>query len=208
MPNIHQIEHPVSQQLLGQLRRSETEPAMFRQIAAKLTQFLAIEATRQLATETITVETPVATANAVKLTQTIGIVPILRAGLAMTDPILDLIPNASVFHLGMYRDEETATPVEYYSKLTNSNPVDIALIVDPMLATGGSASLAINALKSWGVPRLNLLTLIASSEGIDRITNEYADVSIYTCAIDPILNAQKYIVPGLGDAGDRIFNTL
>lgn len=208
VPNIHKIDHPLCDHLLGQLRRTETPPSQFRLVAHQLTQFLAIEATRSLPTRQIEITTPVAATKASELAESIGIFPILRAGLAMADPLLDLIPTASIFHLGMYRDEATATPVEYYSKLHESQPVDIALIVDPMLATGGSALLAIDAVKRWGVKQISMLSLIASRDGIEAVVAAHPDVNLHTCAIDPILNDAKYIVPGLGDAGDRVFNTL
>ena len=208
MPDVNKIDHPLCEHLLGQLRRIETPPSQFRLVAHQLTQFLAIEATRSLATRRIKITTPVANTEANEITQKIGIFPILRAGLAMSDPLIDLIPTACIFHLGMYRDEVTATPVEYYSKLHESQPVDIAFIVDPMLATGGSALLAIDAVKRWGVKHISMLSLIASRDGVDAVVNAHPDVALYTCAIDPVLNANKYIVPGLGDAGDRAFNTI
>ena len=142
------------------------------------------------------------------LSQQIGLVPILRAGLGMVDPVLNLSPSAEVWPLGLYRDEATAQPVEYYSKLPTTDPVDVGMVLDPMLATGGSATLALEALQAWGVPRLKLLAIIASQDGIRAVTSKLTDVQIYVCAIDPELNSRKYIVPGLGDAGDRTFNTL
>tara|TARA_B100000809_G_C14862955_1_gene432604 strand:+ start:65 stop:448 length:384 start_codon:yes stop_codon:yes gene_type:complete len=125
----------------------------------------------------------------------------------MVDPLLNLLPAAEVWHLGLYRDEATANPVEYYSKLDDSPPVDVALIADPMLATGGSAVAALSALRHWGVPTVKLLSVIAAQAGIDRVTSEFPDSQIYVCGIDAELDARKFIVPGLGDAGDRIFNT-
>jgi len=208
MSNIHCIQHPICEHQLSQLRREETLPSAFRAAARQLTQFIAIEATRHLQTRQVEIETPVSSTTADEISDRVGIFPILRAGLSMTDPILELLPAAEVFHLGMYRNEETAMPVEYYNKLSDAKPVDFALIVDPMLATGGSAVLAIEAIKAWGVRRIATLSLIASEEGISRVAASYPDIHFYTCAIDPILNSQKYIVPGLGDAGDRIFNTL
>ena len=126
----------------------------------------------------------------------------------MVDGILNLIPDAEVWHLGVYRDEATAQPVEYYCKLPSTQPVDIAMVIDPMLATGGSAIAALSTLRKWGVPRMKLLATIASREGIANVRAAFPNVDIHVCAIDPELNAHKYIVPGLGDAGDRIFNTL
>jgi len=126
----------------------------------------------------------------------------------MVDPVLEFLPDAEVWHLGLYRDEATATPVEYYSKLPSSNPVDVALVLDPMLATGGSISVALATLRRWGVPRLKVVSLIASRQGVESLQEQFPDVQIYVGAVDPILNDHKFIVPGLGDAGDRIFNTL
>jgi uracil phosphoribosyltransferase len=126
----------------------------------------------------------------------------------MVDPLLTLLPDAQVWHLGLYRDEETALPVEYYRKLPAGNPVDIAFVLDPMLATGGSATMALAALTQWGVPRLKLLSIIAARPGIDAVRSQFPDTAIHVCAVDPELNDRKFIVPGLGDAGDRSFNTL
>ena len=207
MNNIHTINHPVCENLLGQLRSVQTTPNSFRRLANNLTYFLAIEATRSLQTELKSIQTPVAKASVESLTEEVGIFPILRAGLFMTDPILEIIPTASTYHLGMYRNEETAEPVEYYNKLSLSNPVDVAIVVDPMLATGGSACMAIDALQRWGVTKIKMLSIIASREGIERVASLYKEIDFHCCAIDPILNEKKYIVPGLGDAGDRIFNT-
>ncbi|HEX6961772.1 MAG TPA: uracil phosphoribosyltransferase, partial [Lacipirellula sp.] len=135
-------------------------------------------------------------------------VPILRAGLGMVDPVLDLLPMAEVWHLGLYRDESTAQPVRYYDKLPPKRPVDVALILDPMLATGGSATAALMTLREWGVPQVKVLSLIAAQDGVDAVSTQFPEAQIYLCQIDPELNAQKFIVPGLGDAGDRIFNTI
>ena len=138
----------------------------------------------------------------------LALISILRAGNGLLDGVLELIPSARVGFVGLYRDEKTARPVEYYSKLPQSQPVDVALVLDPMLATGGSAIAALNTLKEWGVPRIKLLSIIASSDGIAEVTASDPDTQIYITAVDPKLNDQKFIVPGLGDAGDRIFNTL
>ena len=141
------------------------------------------------------------------LSQRIGLIPILRAGLGMVDPILNLIPSAEVWHLGLYRDEATARPVEYYSKLPQTKPVDVALITDPMLATGGSATAALSTLQRWGVRNLKILSIIASKFGVEAVQQAFPAADIYVCAVDPELNDRKFIVPGLGDAGDRIFST-
>ena len=142
------------------------------------------------------------------LSERIGLIPILRAGLGMVDPILALIPIAEVWHLGLYRDETTARPVKYYSKLPPGRPVDVALIVDPMLATGGSAISAMETLTEWGVKTIKLLSLIAAPEGLEEVSEAFPSSQVFVCAIDEKLNDQKFIIPGLGDAGDRMFNTI
>jgi len=202
------VRHPLVESHLARLRQAGTEPAEFRRLIGRLSVLLAYEATKDLEVESITVRTPLAKATGRVLRQRIGLIPILRAGLGMVDRLLDLIPTAEVWHLGLYRDERTARPVEYYSKLPAARPVDVALIVDPMLATGGSAVAALSALRAWGVPHVKLLATIASRDGVRQVESQFPETQIYVCGIDPDLNDQKYIVPGLGDAGDRIFNTL
>ncbi len=202
-----EIQHPLVAWHLGQLRRASTAPAEFRQLVRRLAVLLACEATKDLLTEPVAIETPLTTTEGVRLSQRVGLVPILRAGLGMVDPVLELIPTAEVWHLGLYRNEETATPVEYYRKFSEQESVDVALILDPMLATGGSAIAAVEALRKWGVPQIKVLSLLAAEEGIRQVETEFPDAQIYVCQIDPELNDQKFIVPGLGDAGDRIFNT-
>ena len=202
------VDHPLVKHHLARLRDRDTPPAEFRALVQRLAVLLAYEATKDLQLANVEVQTPLTTTAGQVLQQRIGVVPILRAGLGMVDPVLDLIPNAEVWHLGLYRDEETAQPVEYYSKLPSASPVDVALVLDPMLATGGSAASALAALKRWGVPRLKLLSLIAAPEGIAALEAEFPEARIYVCAIDERLNDQKFIVPGLGDAGDRSFNTV
>lgn len=201
-------KHPLIQHHLAALRDKATPPAEFRRLVQRLSVLLAYEATANLALRPEQIETPLVTTTCHVVSQRIGLVPILRAGLGMVDSILNLIPDAEVWHLGVYRDEATAKPVEYYSKLPETKPVDLAMVVDPMLATGGSAIAALETLKRWGVPQLKMLAVIASQEGIDMVQRIVPEVEIHVCAIDPILNDHKYIVPGLGDAGDRIFNTL
>jgi len=190
------------------LRDKTTGPLEFRQLIQRLSTLLAYEATQDLSLRRVEFETPLAKTAGQSLDQRIGLVPILRAGLGMVDPILSLIPTAEVWHLGLYRDEETARPVEYYSKLPKTSPVDVALVVDPMLATGGSITAALETLTQWGVPHLKVLSVIASQFGVDTVASRFPQAQIYVCAIDPELNDRKFIVPGLGDAGDRIFNTL
>ncbi len=208
MSHVVEVRHPLVQHHLARLRDKSTPPVEFRTLIQRLTELLVYEATQDLKLGDVEVVTPLTTMTGQRLSQQIGLVPILRAGLGMVDPVLNLIPSAEVWHLGLYRDEATALPVHYYSKLPTTNPVDVGMVLDPMLATGGSATLALEALQAWGVPRLKLLSIIASQDGIRAVTSKLPDTQIYVCAIDPELNSLKYIVPGLGDAGDRTFNTL
>jgi uracil phosphoribosyltransferase len=208
MSGVFEVQHPLIACHITRLRDQTTPPAEFRQLVHRLASLLAYEATKDLLAEPVMVQTPLAKTEGRQLAQRIGLIPILRAGLGMIDPVLELIPTAEVWHLGLYRDEETAKPVKYYSKLPPERPVDVALILDPMLATGGSAVDALTTLRDWGVPHVKLLSLIASEEGVKRVNYEYPNSQIYVCQIDPILNDRKFIVPGLGDAGDRIFNTM
>ena len=201
------VEHPLVKHHLARLRNRDTQPAEFRALVQRLAVLLAYEATNDLRLAEAEVQTPLTTTAGHVLQQRIGLVPILRAGLGMVDPVLDLIPDAEVWHLGLYRDEATAQPVEYYSKLPSARPVDVALVLDPMLATGGSAASALAALERWGVPTLKLLSLIAAPEGIAALEAQFPKAQVYVCAIDERLNDQKFIVPGLGDAGDRSFHT-
>ena len=208
MSHVVEVRHPLVQHHLARLRDKSTPPVEFRTLIQRLTELLVYEATQDLKLGDVEVVTPLTTMTGQRLSQQIGLVPILRAGLGMVDPVLNLIPSAEVWHLGLYRDEATALPVHYYSKLPTTNPVDVGMVLDPMLATGGSATLALEALQAWGVPRLKLLSIIASQDGIRAVTSKLPDTQIYVCAIDPELTSHKYIVPGLGDAGDRTFNTL
>jgi uracil phosphoribosyltransferase len=169
---------------------------------------LAVKATEDLDLEPVAVTTPLTRMEGKKLSGTTAIVPILRAGLGLVEPVLELLPDAQVWHLGMYRDEATAMPVEYYSKLPTINPAKVGFVLDPMLATGGSVRAAVAALKRWGVPDVRVLSVIAAREGIERFHAEHPDVRVYVAAVDEELNPHKFIVPGLGDAGDRMFNTL
>jgi uracil phosphoribosyltransferase len=208
MPHITEVSHPLIKHHLARLRDATTTPFEFRQLIQRLSTLLAYEATQDLTLRGIEFDTPLVRTKGYALAQRVGLVPILRAGLGMVDPILNLIPTAEVWHLGLYRDEETAMPVEYYSKLPTTSPVDVALVVDPMLATGGSITAALAALARWGVPHLKVLSVIASQQGVDTVAAKFPQAHIYVCAVDPELNHRKFIVPGLGDAGDRIFNTL
>jgi uracil phosphoribosyltransferase len=206
MKNVYIIDHPLVQHHLVSLRDRRTTSGGFRRMVQRLSILLTYEAAKDLKVEPTKVRTPLEPAKGRKLKQRIGLIPILRAGLGMVDPVLNLISGAEVWHLGFYRDEKTLRPVEYYKKLPRRSPVSVALILDPMLATGGSALAAIEAMKRWGVPRIKLLCMIAAPEGLRRVIRKYPDVQIYVCAVDQKLNANGYILPGLGDAGDRIFN--
>jgi len=202
------VDHPLVTHHLARLRDASTPPTEFRALVQRLAVLLAYEATKDLRLTEVEVQTPLTKTTGRVLQQRIGIVPILRAGLGMVNPVLDLIPDAEVWHLGLYRDEVTAQPVEYYSKLPSARPVEVALVLDPMLATGGSAASALAALRRWGVPTLKLLSLIAAPEGIAALEAQFPEAQVFVCAIDERLNDQKFIVPGLGDAGDRSFNTV
>ncbi|QEG39705.1 Uracil phosphoribosyltransferase [Roseimaritima ulvae] len=168
---------------------------------------LGVAATEDLPTRQVRVETPITTTDGQQLDTRIAIVPILRAGLGLVEPVLTLLPDAQVWHLGLYRNEQTAEPVPYYDKLPTCGAPHVGLVLDPMLATGGSVELVIQRIQQWGVSDIRVLSVIASQPGIDRILRDYPHVRIFTCAVDPELNEQSFIVPGLGDAGDRIFDT-
>ena len=201
------LDHPLVKHHLTRLRDRTTPPEAFRNIVNRLSGLLAYEATRDLPVAPAAVTTPMAEAAGARLRGRIGIVPILRAGLGMVDPVLHMIPSAELWHLGFYRDEATLQPVVYYQKLPEAEPVDVGIIVDPMLATGGSAVAAIQALSDWGVPDIKVLAIIAAPEGIRFVLEKTPQVRIFVCAIDRCLNDKGYILPGLGDAGDRICNT-
>lgn len=202
------VKHPLVQYHVTKLRDQNTAPPEFRNSVRCLAELMAYEATKDLPVVKTRVQTPLEEADGVAISGRVGLVPILRAGLSMVDPVLDLLPTAEVWHLGLYRDEATAQPVRYYDKLPVKRPVDVALILDPMLATGGSVTAALTSLREWGVPHMKVLTLIAAREGVDAVASQFPEAQIYVCQIDPVLNDHKYIVPGLGDAGDRIFNTV
>jgi uracil phosphoribosyltransferase len=206
-PSLHVSTHPAVLHKLAILRSTSTEPKKFREIVRELSWLLGHEALADVRVRPITVETPLETTAAFELADRIGLVPILRAGLGMVDAMLELMPTAEVWHLGLFRDERTLRPVEYYNKLPDSATVDLCLILDPMLATGGSATAAIEVLKRWGATRIKLINLIAAPEGVDAVMTAHPDVAIYCAALDRQLNEKGYILPGLGDAGDRQFGT-
>ncbi len=207
MPKPIVIQHPLVDCHLTVLRNKNTGSSEFRHSVNRLAMLLAHSATEKLETIEKPIETPLQKMLGRQLKHRIGLVPILRAGIGMVESMLDLIPMSEVWHLGLYRDEKTAEPVKYYSKLPESQPVDIAFVLDPMLATGGSAGMACQALKDWGVPEIKMLSILAAPEGIAKMQTDFPEIEIHTCQIDLKLNENKFIVPGLGDAGDRIFNT-
>jgi uracil phosphoribosyltransferase len=205
--SLHVSRHPAILHKLAILRDVKTEPKKFREIVRELSWLLGYEALADAHVRPMTVRTPIEETQAHELADRIGLVPILRAGLGMVDAMLELMPTAQVWHLGLFRDERTLRPVEYYNKLPDSATVDLCLILDPMLATGGSATAAIQVLKRWGAVRIKLVNLIAAPEGVEAVTAAHPDVEIYCAALDRQLNERGYIMPGLGDAGDRQFGT-
>ncbi len=208
MPHIHIISHPLVQHKLTIMRDKNTGTKDFRELTHELSQLLGYEAMRNIRTELIDIETPVAkTKSPVLAGRKLALIPILRAGLAMADAIADFVPNAKIGHIGMYRDPVTHLPVEYYCKLPSDIEVRDVFVLDPMLATGGSAILSIDALKAKGASNIKFVCILAAPEGIAKVHAAHPDVEIYTAAIDEKLNEHQYIIPGLGDAGDRIFGT-
>ena len=205
--NLCVSQHPLVQHRIGPLRDRTTQPPEFRRLVRELAQMLFFEATRDLRLAPCTVTTPLAECPARRLTERLGLVPILRAGLGMAEAITDVVPDAQVWHLGLYRDHKTLKPVTYYSKLTGETQLDLCFVVDPMLATGGSAVAAISLLKEWGLRRIRYLALIAAPEGVVALDRAHPDVDIHLGALDTHLNEHSYIIPGLGDAGDRQFGT-
>ena len=208
MSNVKIIDHPLIQHKLSLIRNKDTGSKEFRELVEELALLMGYEVTHDLPLEEVEIETPIGPTTAKIISgKKVAIVPILRAGLGMVDGMLRLIPAAKVGHIGLYRDPETLEPIEYYCKL----PVDIGerdlIVVDPMLATGGSASAAITFLKKRGVGNIKLVCLVAAPEGIERIRKDHPDVNIFMAAVDKCLNDHGYIVPGLGDAGDRLFGT-
>jgi len=207
MPQVHESNHPLIKHKLALLRAVETEPKKFRELVREIAILLAYEATADLGLEDVAVTTPMGETFGKTLTEKIGLVPILRAGLGMVEGIWEMMPSAEVWHIGLYRDERTLRPVEYYNKLPVDPTVQVCLILDPMLATGGSAVATVDILKKWGTKRIKFVGIIAAPEGIEKLTTAHPDVPIYVAAVDHHLNDIGYIVPGLGDAGDRQFGT-
>ena len=207
MPNVFESSHPLVAHKLSRLRDIKTDPKKFRELVQEIAALLAYEATADLAITPRAVQTPLAEMTGYEVKEKIGLVPILRAGLGMVEGIWELMPHAEVWHIGLYRDEKTLRPVEYYNKLPIEPTVSMCLILDPMLATGGSATATVDVLKRWGVKKIKFVGLIGAPEGVARMQKEHPDVPIYLAAIDDHLNEKGYIVPGLGDAGDRQFGT-
>lgn len=207
MNNVFPSTHPLVATKLTVLRNVKTDSKSFRELVREIAALLAYEATLDLAVQDIDVQTPLAIAKGTKLLERVGLVPVLRAGLGMMEGVWELMPGSEVWHIGLYRDEKTLKPVAYYNKLPIEPTVSVCLVLDPMLATGGSAVATVDILKNWGVKKIKFVGILASPEGIERLHKAHPDVAIHIAAIDECLNEHGYIVPGLGDAGDRQFGT-
>ena len=208
MANVHVLDHPLIQHKLAILRSKKTSVKEFRELITEISGLMCYEATRNLPTKEVEVQTPVAVAKCRRLAgKKLAIIPILRAGLGMVDAMVDLIPSAKIGHIGLYRDPETHEPVEYYCKLPEDIGNRQVYVVDPMLATGGSAIAAVNFLKKYGCKNIIMMNIIAAPEGVEAFHAAHPDVDIFLAALDEKLNDHAYIIPGLGDAGDRIFGT-
>jgi uracil phosphoribosyltransferase len=207
MPKLFVSDHPLVQDKLARLRDKTTNPQDFRRLMGEVAMLIGCEVLKGVRTRKTTVRTPLQTAHAEVLDQPLTFVAVLRAGLGMTPGLLELAPKASIGHIGLYRDEKTLEPVQYYVRLPKKISEHFVVLCDPMLATGGSASEAIRILRAAGAKDIALLTLLSSRRGVARIHKDHPDVPVYTAVVDSVLNAKGYIVPGLGDAGDRLFNT-
>jgi uracil phosphoribosyltransferase len=207
MNNIFVSKHPLVAHKLTRLRNKHTESKKFRELVREISILLAYEATLDLLVQQVLVETPLSTADGFDLQEPLGLIPILRAGLGMVEGIWELMPSAEVWHIGLYRDEATLRPVEYYNKLPIEPTVSVCLILDPMLATGGSAVATVDVLKRWGVNKIKFVGILGAPEGIASMQQHHPEVPIHLAAIDERLNEHGYILPGLGDAGDRQFGT-
>jgi uracil phosphoribosyltransferase len=204
---VSESKHPLVKHKLTLLRKLSTEPKKFREIIRELAMLLCYEATADLGLKDIVVETPMGLSDGQQLTDKIGLIPILRAGLGMVNGIWEMMPGAEVWHIGLYRDEETLKPVSYYNKLPTVPTVQVCLVLDPMLATGGSAVATIDILREWGAERIKFVGILAAPEGIETLRAAHPDVPIHVAQVDRQLNSIGFIVPGLGDAGDRQFGT-
>ncbi len=202
-----EIRHPCVQHKLSLIRDKDTGHKRFRELATEITMFVCYEALKEVRTERVDIETPLETASCQQIAEDIVVVPILRAGVGMLEGILELVPTARVGFLGMYRDEETAEPVPYYERLPYQTPGALNIIIDPMLATGGSTIAAIDVLKAAGAKKIVVVCIVTCPEGLGAVDAAHPDVRIYAASVDSHLNEQKFIVPGLGDAGDRLFGT-
>jgi len=207
-PNVFVSQHPLVLHKLALLRSTDTPPPLFRSLVRELSRLLFLEAALDLKTSPVTVRTPLGTCVAQQIVDRVALFPVLRAGLGMAEAILDFVPDARVWHLGLYRDHETLQPVTYYNKLPPRADLDVSFLVDPMLATGGSAVAAVDILQRWGAGRIKFLGLLAAPEGVRALQAAHPEVPIHLGAIDSHLNENGYIVPGLGDAGDRQFGTF
>ncbi len=207
MRNVYESSHPLVKHKLTKLRNKDTTPKKFRELVREIAILLAYETTTDLALEEIPVETPLAMARGALLREQIGLVPVLRAGLGMVEGVWEMMPSSEVWHIGLFRDERTLKPIEYYNKLPVSPTVQVCIVLDPMLATGGSATATVDILKRWGAQRIKFMGIIAAPEGIKTLHDAHPDVDIHIAAIDERLNDVGYILPGLGDAGDRQFGT-
>ena len=205
--NVRVSGHPLIQHKLSRLRDKRTEPKKFRELIREISILLAYEATSDLGLSPVAVETPMGSAQCAELTETVGLIPVLRAGLGMVEGIWEMMPGAEVWHIGLFRDERTLRPVQYYNKLPVAPTVQVCLILDPMLATGGTAVATVDVLKKWGAQRIKYVGIIGAPEGVGRLQDAHPDVPIYLAVVDERLNEIGYIVPGLGDAGDRQFGT-
>lgn len=204
---VYESQHPLVKHKITLLRDTRTKPKKFRELIREVALLLCYEATADLAVSQISVETPLETTVGYELQDKVGLVPVLRAGLGMVQGIWEMMPSAEVWHIGLYRDEKTLQPVSYYNKLPTSPTVGVCLVLDPMLATGGSASATIDILKKWGAKRIKFVGILAAPEGIAELRKNHPDVAIHIAKIDEKLNDVGYILPGLGDAGDRQFGT-
>lgn len=202
-----EVKHPCVQHKLALIRDQETGHKKFRELATEITMFLCYEALKKIRVKKVEVQTPVAKAECYKIDEDLVVIPILRAGVGMMEGILGLLPTARVGFLGMYRDEETKQPVAYYEKLPHQTDGGLCIVIDPMLATGGSTAAAIDVLKKHGAKNIVVVCIVTCPEGLEMVEKAHPDVEIYTASIDDHLNDHKYIVPGLGDAGDRLFGT-
>jgi uracil phosphoribosyltransferase len=204
---LHICSHPLAQHKLTILRRKETEPKKFREVVREISTMLTLEATADLPLVDVPITTPMGDMVGRHVQNRVGLIPVLRAGLGMVEGALEMLPSAEVWHIGLYRDERTLRPVEYYNKLPVNPTVQVCLVLDPMLATGGSAAATVDILKRWGAQHIKFVGLIGAPEGVRRLSSAHPDVPIYLAALDERLNDIGYIVPGLGDAGDRQFGT-